>query len=108
MAKSFDGHANCFVESGDGKGLLIDFNYDTQPLPGTYPLAGVGPFALLEESRLNHIGKLAFRWIYWHVLLPGRRLPVPALMSMRGKVPAPETPQTTGEPFAQPQKERTP
>ena len=101
MAKSFDGHANCFVESGDGKGLLIDFNYDTQPLPGTYPLAGVGPLALLKESRLNHIGKLAFRWIYWHMLLPGRRLPVPALMSMRGKVPAPEPTQTTGEPFAQ-------
>ena len=108
MAKSFDGHANCFVESGAGKGLLIDFNYDTQPLPGTYPLAGIGPLALLKESRLNHIGKLAFRWIYWHMLLPGRRLPVPALMSMRGKLPAPEIPQTTGEPFAQPQKERTP
>lgn len=108
MAKSFDGHANCFVESGKGKGLLIDFNYDTQPLPGTYPLAGVGPLALLKESRLNHIGKLAFRWIYWHMLLPGRRLPVPALMSMRGKVPAPEPTQTTGEPFAQAKKERIP
>ena len=35
MTGAFDGHANCFVESGDGKGLLIDFNYDTQPLPGT-------------------------------------------------------------------------
>ena len=38
MTGSFDGHANCFIESGDGKGLLIDFNYDTEPLPGTYPL----------------------------------------------------------------------
>lgn len=108
MTKSFDGHANCFVESGDGKGLLIDFNYDTQPLPGTYPLAGVGPFALLKESRLNHLGKLAFRWIYWHMLLPGRRLPVPALMSMRGKVPAPEAPESAGDPFASVQKERIP
>ena len=27
----FDGHANCFIESGFGKGILIDFNYDTEP-----------------------------------------------------------------------------
>lgn len=85
MSRAYDGHANCFVESGDGKGLLIDFNYDTQPLPGRYPLAGVGPFPLLEESTRNHWGKLAFRWAYWNVLLPGRPLPLPAAMSMHGK-----------------------
>jgi sulfide:quinone oxidoreductase len=85
MTGSFDGHANCFVESGDGRGLLIDFNYDTEPLPGTYPLPGVGPFGLLTESARNHWGKLAFRQLYWHVLLPGRRLPLPAHMSMAGK-----------------------
>ena len=38
MKASFDGHANCFIESGDGKGVLIDFNYDTEPLTGNYPL----------------------------------------------------------------------
>jgi sulfide:quinone oxidoreductase len=86
MTGSFDGHANCFVESGGGKGLLIDFNYDTQPLPGKYPLPVVGPMNLLKETRANHLGKLAFRWIYWNVLLPGRPLPLPALMSMVGKV----------------------
>ena len=75
MTGAFDGHANCFVESGDGKGLLIDFNYDTQPLPGMYPLPVVGPLNLLKETRANHLGKLAFRWIYWNVLLPGRRCP---------------------------------
>ncbi len=85
MTGSFDGHANCFIESGDGKGLLIDFNYDTEPLPGRYPFAGAGPFRLLAESRLNHLGKLAFRWIYWHLLLPGRPIPLPAHMSMAGK-----------------------
>jgi sulfide:quinone oxidoreductase len=85
MTGSFDGHANCFVESGDDKALLIDFNYDTEPLPGTYPLPGVGPMRLLEESHLNHWGKLAFAWLYWHVLLPGRPLPLPAAMSMAGK-----------------------
>jgi sulfide:quinone oxidoreductase len=86
MSGSFDGHANCFVESGDGKGLLIDFNYDTQPLPGKYPVPIVGPLNLLKETRANHLGKLAFRWIYWNVLLPGRPLPLPAQMSMAGKV----------------------
>jgi sulfide:quinone oxidoreductase len=85
MSRRFDGHANCFVESGHGKGLLIDFNYETEPLPGKYPLPGVGPFTLLEESRANHLGKLAFRWAYWHLLLKGRPLPVPTSMSTTGK-----------------------
>jgi sulfide:quinone oxidoreductase len=45
----------------------------------------LGPFRLLEETRVNHWGKLAFRWIYWHLLLPGRPIPLPAHMSMAGK-----------------------
>lgn len=81
---SFDGHSNCFIESGDGKALLIDFNYDVEPLPGTYPLPGLG-FPLLKESPLNHLGKLAFRYLYWYGLLPERKLPIPSHMSMRGK-----------------------
>ncbi|HOZ57628.1 MAG TPA: FAD/NAD(P)-binding oxidoreductase [Nakamurella multipartita] len=85
MRGSFDGHANCFIESGNGKGLLIDFNYDTEPLTGKYPVPFVGPFSLLEETRANHLGKLAFRWMYWNVLLPGKPLPLPAHMSMAGK-----------------------
>lgn len=85
MTGRFDGHANCYVESGDGKALLIDFNYDTEPLPGTYPVPHVGPFHLLQETRVNHWGKLAFRWMYWHLLLPGRPIPLPAHMSMAGK-----------------------
>ena len=87
MTHLFDGHANCFIESGHGKGLLIDFNYDTEPLPGKYPVPGIGPFTLLEESHANHWGKLGFRWAYWHLLLPGRPMPVPSLMSMAGKHP---------------------
>ncbi len=85
MTGSFDGHANCFVESGDDKALLIDFNYATEPLPGKYPVPVIGPLDLLKETRANHLGKLAFRWIYWNVLLPGRPVPLPAHMSMRGK-----------------------
>jgi sulfide:quinone oxidoreductase len=92
MTHAFDGHANCFVESGDDKALLIDFNYDTEPLPGKYPFPRVGPMSLLEETRANHLGKLAFRHIYWNVLLPGRPVPLPARMSMAGKQnPAEET-----------------
>ena len=85
MTAAFDGHANCFIESGHGKGMLIDFNYDTEPLPGKYPIPGIGPFSLLKETELNHLGKLAFRWMYWNLLLPGKELPLPALMSMAGK-----------------------
>ena len=85
MLPTFDGHANCFIESGFGKGLLIDFNYDVEPLPGRYPLPGVGPFSLLQESEMNHWGKMLFRWMYWNLLLKGQELPLPALMSMAGK-----------------------
>jgi sulfide:quinone oxidoreductase len=85
MLEQFDGHANCFIESGFGKGLLIDFNYDTEPLPGKYPLPGIGPFSLLQETVTNHWGKMMFRWVYWNMLLRGRELPLPAEMSMYGK-----------------------
>ncbi|MFY9854516.1 MAG: FAD/NAD(P)-binding oxidoreductase [Terracidiphilus sp.] len=81
----FDGHANCFIESGFGKGLLIDFNYETEPLPGEFPLPGLGPFKLLGESPINHYGKMMFRWVYWNLLLRGIELPIQAEMSMAGK-----------------------
>jgi sulfide:quinone oxidoreductase len=91
LDEGFDGHANCFIESGFGKAMLIDFNYDQEPLPGIYPYPFVGPFPLLKESRRNHWGKLAFRWVYWNMLLPGRPIPVPNRMSMAGKRQLPET-----------------
>ncbi len=83
----FDGHSNCFIESGGGKGMLIDFNSETEPLPGQFPIPGVGPLPLLRESRLNHWGKLAFRWVYWHLLLKGRPLPfITTTLSLKGKI----------------------
>jgi sulfide:quinone oxidoreductase len=85
MTHEFDGHANCFIESGNRKGLLIDFNYEVEPLTGRFPIPVIGPMPLLKESYLNHMGKLAFRWIYWNILLKGRFLPIPSLMSMAGK-----------------------
>jgi sulfide:quinone oxidoreductase len=86
LEASFDGHSNCYIETGYGKGILIDFNYDTEPLPGMFPLPVVGPFALLKETRLNHMGKLFFKWIYWNILVRGRHLPVSNHMSMKGKI----------------------
>ena len=82
---SYDGHANCFIETGFGKAMLIDFNYDTEPLPGHFP-TNLG-LPLMRESRLNHLGKLMFQWFYWHTLLPGRDIPgIPADMPESGKV----------------------
>jgi sulfide:quinone oxidoreductase len=87
----YDGHANCFIETGFGKALLIDFNYDTEPLPGHFPTTVGMP--LLKESRMNHLGKLMFQWVYWHALLQGRDIPgIGADMPTRGKErPAPHT-----------------
>lgn len=86
LEAKFDGHANCFIETGYGKGTLIDFNYTTEPLPGKFPFAGIGPMSLLKVNRANHYGKLAFRWVYWHMLLTGKKLPVSTTMSMAGKI----------------------
>jgi sulfide:quinone oxidoreductase len=86
LKEEFDGHANCFIETGGGKALLIDFNYTHEPVEGSFPFAGIGPLRLLKESRMNHMGKLAFKWIYWNVLLKGTHIPfVSATMSESGK-----------------------
>ncbi|HEU4716476.1 MAG TPA: FAD/NAD(P)-binding oxidoreductase [Bacteroidia bacterium] len=86
LKEEFDGHANCFVETGDGKALLVDFNYTHEPVEGTFPFPGIGPFRLLHESQMNHFGKLAFRWIYWNMMLKGKHIPfVSAEMQESGK-----------------------
>ena len=73
------------IEAIEGEEFLIDFNYDTEPLPGKFPLPGIGPFSLLEETKANHYGKMMFRWVYWNLLLRGAELPIEAEMSMAGK-----------------------
>lgn len=86
LKEEFDGHANCFIETGGGKALLIDFNYTHEPVEGTFPFPGVGPLSLLKESRTNHMGKMAFRWIYWNMLIKGVHIPfVSATMTEKGK-----------------------
>ena len=87
LKEEFDGHANCFIETGNNKALLIDFNYVQEPVHGTFPFPKIGPLKLLKESVFNHWGKLAFRWIYWNMLLKGIAIPfVSRNMSFRGKV----------------------
>ena len=88
LEAGYDGHANCFIETGFHKALLIDFNYDVEPVPGHFPSALGLP--LLRESRVNHWGKLLFQWVYWHALLPGRDIPgIGPTMPARGKrIPA--------------------
>lgn len=86
LKEDFDGHANCFLETGNGKALLIDFNYTHELVEGTFPFPGVGPLRLLKESRMNHMGKMAFRWIYWNMLLKGTHIPfVSTTMQESGK-----------------------
>jgi len=75
LMHTYGGHANCFIETGFHKALLIDFDYDVDPAPGRFPDPCLGPLPLLAESRLNHLAKLAFQPLYWHVLLPGHDIP---------------------------------
>jgi len=87
---SFDGHSLCYIETGYKKAHLIDFNYKQEPVPGDLPAPLVGPFTLLKETRMNHYGKLFFRWYYWNILLKDRvsklmELFLPTKMSRVGK-----------------------
>ncbi len=85
MTHKFDGHSLCYIESGYGKAVMIDFSYDQEPVYGTYPLPVIGPFSLLRESRFNHWGKLAFRFMYYDLMLKGINIPLPSQFSMVGK-----------------------
>ncbi len=87
LQPDYDGHVSCFIESGFNKALLIDFSFETEPLPGAYPLPGIGPMKLLGESWLNHMGKLGFKWMYWNLMCNGLPIPLPAKFSMVGKRP---------------------
>lgn len=85
LPSKFDGHSLCYIETGFDKAILIDFSYDQEPLPGKYPVPGVGPFSLLRESTINHWGKLAFKEMYWRLMLNGIEVPLPSEFSMAGK-----------------------
>ncbi|MHC5039183.1 MAG: type III sulfide quinone reductase, selenoprotein subtype [Planctomycetota bacterium] len=80
----FDGHTNCFIETGEKKAMMIDFAYDVDAMYGRFPTR-FGPFSLLAESRVNYWGKLASRHLYWNRFLPGQFVPIPEKFSMKGK-----------------------
>lgn len=86
MKSKFDGHSLCFIESGYGKAVMIDFSYEQEPVYGTYPLPVVGPLSLLRETVLNHWAKMAFRFMYYDLMLKGINIPLPSKFSMSGKV----------------------
>lgn len=62
----------------------------------------------LEETRINQLGKLAFRSLYWHALLPARPVPLSNRISMAGKrvIETPLLPRATrqfkGKPCSKP------
>jgi hypothetical protein len=55
LKADFDGHANCFIETGFEKVALINFNYEYEPLPGKFLLSGPGPFPLPGESKARDV-----------------------------------------------------
>ncbi len=83
---TFDGHATCFLASGFEKAILLDFNYDVEPLPGKFPFPGMGPFSLLQETLGNHWGKMMFKWVYWNLMMKGLDLPLEPQMNLAGKI----------------------
>lgn len=83
---SFDGHATCFLASGFEKAILLDFNYNVEPLPGKFPFPGLGPFSLLDETFGNHSGKMLFKWVYWNLMMKGNELPLEAQFNIAGKI----------------------
>jgi sulfide:quinone oxidoreductase len=86
---TFDGHATCFLASGFEKAILLDFNYEVEPLPGKFPFPGMGPFSLLQESLNNHWGKMMFKWVYWNLMMKGLDLPLEPQMNLAGKLRKP-------------------
>jgi hypothetical protein len=65
------------------------------PLPGAFtkPIASVpvDRHILLSTAHDNIFA--VFRWMYWHLLLPGHPIPLPAHMSMAGKTTPEKKPE---------------
>ena len=59
VAGNYTGKVMCFFEVGDGKGTLLQFDYDHPPRPP-------------KPNRLWHLGKVVFNKTYWHTVPKGR------------------------------------
>jgi sulfide:quinone oxidoreductase len=57
--KSYTGKVMCFFEVGDGKGTLLQFDYEHPPKPP-------------KPNQLWHLGKIVFNKTYWHTVPRGR------------------------------------
>ena len=55
----YQGRVMCFFEIGDGKGTLLQFDYDHPPHPP-------------KPNQLWHLGKIVFNKTYWHTVPKGR------------------------------------
>jgi len=55
----YEGKVMCFFEVGDGKGTLLQFDYDHPPKPP-------------KPNQLWHLGKIVFNKTYWHTVPKGR------------------------------------
>ena len=55
----YRGKVMCFFEIGDGKGTLLQFDYDHPPRPP-------------RPNRFWHLGKIVFNKTYWHTVPRGR------------------------------------
>ena len=53
------GKVMCFFEIGDGKGTLLQFDYEHPPRPP-------------KPNRIWHLGKIVFNKTYWHTVPKGR------------------------------------
>ena len=55
----YAGRVMCFFDIGDGKGTLLQFDYDHPPRPP-------------KPNQLWHLGKIVFNKTYWHTVPKGR------------------------------------
>ena len=55
----YEGKVMCFFEVGDGKGTLLQFDYDHPPKPP-------------KPNQFWHLGKIVFNKTYWHTVPKGR------------------------------------
>ncbi len=58
-AGTYLGRVMCFFEIGDGKGTLLQFDYEHPPKPP-------------KPNRMWHLGKIVFNKTYWHTVPKGR------------------------------------
>ena len=56
---NYTGKVMCFFEVGDGKGTLLQFDYNNPPSPP-------------KPNRFWHLGKIVFNKTYWHTVPRGR------------------------------------